>query len=96
MDGNKLRSHRVRSHRVRAHPPFGYFASPGMTLANEKGEAVGRLKSFASGMLEVEGKGLALEDFPDANGDGLRHVFVKVVGPGDRIILHRSNRMIAK
>ncbi len=71
-------------------PPYGYFSEPGMTIADEREQVVGRLATITGGRLQLAGAAPELP--PDANGDGARRVWIRVVGPGDRVTLHHSAR----
>ena len=77
---------------VKLSPAFAYFARPGMTVINEAGKALGRLKSVSSDTLTLDRAGLSMEDAPDSNQDGHRHLFATVVGPGDELNVHWSTR----
>ena len=65
-----------------------------MTVVNEANEAVGRVVAVGEREIELEigGGSVALEDFPDHDGDGRRIIRLMVVGQGDKITLHSSLR----
>jgi hypothetical protein len=77
---------------VKLSPTFAYFARPGMTIIAKAGKPLGRLKSVSSDSLVVDRGGLSMEDVPDSNQDGHRHLFAAVVGPGDELSVHWSTR----
>jgi hypothetical protein len=72
-------------------PRHLYFLQPGMTVVNEDGRVVGRIRSVRHGRMTLESP-VAPESFPDRNGDGRRTCRIAVIGPGDRIRLHASER----
>jgi len=73
-------------------PKYVWFIRPGMTVVNEAGKDVGRIKSVEQGVARLTGSSLTMRDFPDCNRDGQRTCRVMVVGPGDSLVLHRSVR----
>jgi hypothetical protein len=83
----------ARGARISFYPRHTYFAEPGMTLVNEAGKAVGRIRSIGGGTATLTRSGLSLRDFPDHDGDGRRTCRIVVVGPGDTVTLHTSARM---
>jgi hypothetical protein len=65
-----------------------------MTVVNEAHEPVGRVVSVGEREIELEEAvgPVNPEHFPDRDGDGRRMIRLMVVGPGDKITLHRSWR----
>ncbi len=78
--------------RIEFNPKYVYFIEPGMTVVNEAGKGVGRIKSIKSGSAKLDTNTLTLRNFPDRNRDGRRTCRVMVVGPGDTLTLHTSLR----
>lgn len=78
------------------HPKHVYFLEPGMTVINEAGKAVGRIKSVGSGNLQLTSRQSSLNDFPDLDKDGRRTCRIMVIGPGDDIVLHASARELSQ
>ncbi len=78
--------------RIEFNPKYVYFIEPGMTVVNEAGRVVGRIKSIKSGSAGLDTNALTLRNFPDRNRDGRRTCRVMVVGPGDTLTLHTSLR----
>lgn len=77
---------------LRVSPPFLHFARPGMTLADESGRVLGRIRSIDGGMVTLDRAAPRPEDLLDEDGDGNRYVRILAVGVGDRITLHRAQR----
>jgi hypothetical protein len=82
----------ARGAQISFYPRHTYFAEPGMTLVNERGKTVGRIRSIDGGSATLTRSGLTLRDFPDRDGDGRRTCRVVVVGPGDTVTVHTSAR----
>jgi hypothetical protein len=82
----------AKGNRFEFHPRFAYHALPGMSLVNEAGKVVGRLRSARQGTATVSNKQLTLKDFPDLNKDGRRTCRMVVIGPGDTVTFHQSTR----
>lgn len=61
-----------------------YFAERGMTIINERGETVARVASQTGLTLQAD-RGLKLEAFPDADGDGRARFRVVAIGAGDEV-----------
>lgn len=82
----------VRGDQLALRPAFAYFGRAGMTVVNEAGERLGRVRSISGGKLHLDRDGVTLHDIPDLNDDGRRDISIVPIGPGDRILVHRSNR----
>lgn len=81
----------VEDTRVTFLPKFVYFIEPGMTVVDETGHVVGRLKSVGTSTAELEtAPGAAA--FPDLDNDGRRTCHITVIGPGDTVNIHTSRR----
>jgi hypothetical protein len=91
---NVLSVEAVEVNRLRVCPDALFYVEPGMTVVNEANEAVGRVVAVGEREIELEigGGSVALEDFPDHDGDGRRIIRLMVVGQGDKITLHSSLR----
>jgi len=90
----------AKGREIRYVPRHGEWLQTGMSVVNEAGAVVGRLSAVTPGYKADPGKatlsrGVTLDDFPDADGDGRRSCRVCVIGPGDRITLHASTRWSA-
>jgi len=86
---------KVSAEGLHIYPSWAYWGEPGMTVIDEARSVVGRVVSFERGVLRIGGSREGLTDFPDSDGDGRRRVVVVVVGPGDRLTLHSSVRLLA-
>ena len=82
----------ARGDRIDFVPKHVWFIQPGMTVVDEAGKVVGRVRSVEQGSARLTNGPLTLRSFPDRNRDGQRTCRVAVVGPGDRLTLHRSVR----
>ena len=80
--------------RIAFKPKYVYFLEPGMTVVNEAGKVVGRVKSVGTGSMQLTPGNVSLNDFPDLDKDGRRTCRITVVGPGDDITLHASSRQL--
>ncbi|MCP4639780.1 MAG: hypothetical protein GY851_05080 [bacterium] len=91
----KVHVDETKSHDIAFVPKQAWFLEAGMTVVNEAGDAVARITEtvVGSGRATLSHE-VSLDDFPDRDGDGRRSCKVVVVGPGDRVILHRVERMI--
>lgn len=67
------------------HDRTTYFITAGMTLLDERGEIVGRLRRGGIDNLMLTDRHPTVEDFPDADGDGRRRFTVMAIGPGDTV-----------
>jgi len=72
------------------HDRVTYFANAGMTLLDERGAIIGRLKRAALGDFMLVGREPTLDDFPDTDGDGRHRFTVMAIGPGDGITIPTS------
>ena len=81
---------------LQIYPRYAYWVEPGMTVINEAHRVLGRVRSFADGIMQVHGGPFKMDDFPDVDRDDRRRISVMVVGPGDQITLHSSVRFVAK
>ncbi len=72
------------------HDRTTYFINAGMTLLNEDGEVVGKLRRGGIDNLMVVGLKPTLDNFPDVNGDGRRRFTVMAIGPGDLVTIPMS------
>jgi hypothetical protein len=74
-------------------PKFLTYPRPGLTLVNERNEVVGKVAAVDGyeGKLTFD-RDISIDDLPDIDGNGRRSVRMMVVGPGDRVTLHRSAR----
>jgi hypothetical protein len=74
-------------------PKFLVYPRPDLTLINERGEIVGKVAAVDgyAGTLSFD-RDVSMDDLPDVDGDGRRSVRMMVIGPGDRVTLHRSIR----
>jgi len=61
-----------------------------MTLLDERGAIIGRLKRAALGDFMLVGREPTLDDFPDTDGDGRHRFTVMAIGPGDGITIPTS------
>ena len=82
----------ARGNRIRFLPEHVWFIQPGMTVVDEADTVVGRVEVVEQGAARLAGGPLSLRRFPDRDGDGQRTCRAMVVGPGDRVTLHRSVR----
>ncbi|MGI6086648.1 MAG: heparinase II/III domain-containing protein [Kiritimatiellia bacterium] len=91
---NVLYVDRIKGRRLRVYPDALFYVEPGMTVVNEAHEPVGRVVSVGEREIELEEAvgPVNPEHFPDRDGDGRRMIRLMVVGPGDKITLHRSWR----
>ena len=71
---------------------FAVLRFSGGRSSDNESKALGRLKSVSSDTLTLDRAGLSMEDAPDSNQDGHRHLFATVVGPGDELNVHWSTR----
>jgi len=62
-----------------------YFVNAGMTLLDERGEVVGRLRRAGIDNLMLVDLRPTPDHFPDADGDGRRRFTVMAIGPGDLV-----------
>ncbi len=65
------------------HDRTTYFVNAGMTLLDERGEIIGRLRRGGIDNLMVVDLQPTMDDFPDADGDGRHRFTVMAIGPGD-------------
>jgi hypothetical protein len=82
----------ARGNRFEFHPRFAHHALPGMSVVNEAGRVIGRLRSIQSGTAKITTHSLTLRDFPDLSQDGRRTCKIVVIGPGDTLTFHQSTR----
>ena len=95
---SKLAVQEVQGKRFRFLPCRLYFLRPGVTVVNEAGRAVGRVRAVKAGWVK-EGwitldRKVRRRDFPDRDGDGRKSVRLMVIGPGDTLVLHQSARLL--
>ena len=88
----RVRVQSVDGPHLRITPPFLHFARPGMTMVDESGQVLGRLRSIDGGTLTLDRAAPRPAALPDVEGDGKRHVRVQALGVGDRITLHSAQR----
>lgn len=67
------------------HDRATYFINAGMTLLDERGEVIGRLRRGGIDHLMLVDRKPTLEDFPDADGDGRHRFTIMAIGPGDAV-----------
>jgi hypothetical protein len=82
----------AKGSRIEFRPRFVDFVEAGMTVVNEAGKTVGRLRAIDDGKATLSSSSLTLRDFPDRNRDGRRTCRFVVIGPGDSVTFHRSVR----
>ncbi len=69
-----------------------YFLTAGMVVRDEAGAIMGRVTDSKPSNFRLEPRH-AVEDFPDADGDGRRRFTVYAIGPGDEVTIPtRSDR----